>query len=141
MNWRKFGLIPRMTHAEYRANLDGLNIFFGAVLGFVLAGTENLDQASFAVLLAGTAGIVISILYVTSSRRRATYLVLGAALIATMPRWLEGGVFGIPVLPANLQPTLMVWLLLTCLVEFLPRERSSAVAEAHSPPGVETSTG
>jgi hypothetical protein len=29
------GGIGRMSHGEYNANLNGLGIFFGAVLGFV----------------------------------------------------------------------------------------------------------
>ena len=31
----------RMTAAEYQAHLTGINIFFGAVLGFVINGIEG----------------------------------------------------------------------------------------------------
>ena len=116
----------RMTEREYRANIDGLNIFFGAVLGFVLAGSETLDDFGFGVLLAGTAGIVVSILYITSSEHRLGYSVLTLALIASMGTWLEQLVPGSQSIPAKLQPCLLVWALMTMSVEFLPREKAEA---------------
>jgi hypothetical protein len=116
----------RMTEREYRANIDGLNIFFGAVLGFVLAGSETLDNIWFAILLATTAGIVISILYITASEQRAAYSVLALALIASMGAWLEDFLPGANSIPAKLQPCLMVWALMTISVEFLPREKAEA---------------
>jgi hypothetical protein len=115
----------RMTHGEYRANLTGLNIFFGAVLGFVLAGTEALDPLPFALLLTMAAGAVISILYITSSERRVMYSIMTLFVIAFMDRWADPL---LPMgfdLPAKLQPTLAVWALLTMFVEFMPRERNS----------------
>ena len=68
---RKIAAGVRMTPREYRANIDGLNIFFGAVLGFVLAGSEALTSIWFGFLLGATAGIVISILYIPASNKRA----------------------------------------------------------------------
>lgn len=115
----------RMTHGEYRANIAGLNIFFGAVLGFVLAGTEALDALPFAWLLAMTAGAVISILYINSSERRVVYALLALFLIFTMDRWAEPVLPDGFELPSKLQPTLAVWALLTMFVEFLPREKDS----------------
>jgi len=112
----------RMTEREYRANIDGLNIFFGAVLGFVLAGSETLDNIWFGMLLAVTAGIVISILYITASAQRITYSILALGLIASMGAWLEDFLPGAQSVPAKLQPCLLVWALMTIAVEFLPRE-------------------
>lgn len=65
----------KMTEREYRANLSGLNIFFGAVLGFVLAGTERMSPLGFALLLTLTASVVVTILYITASKHRLTYIV------------------------------------------------------------------
>lgn len=39
---KKLG-IKRLTTGEYQANLSGLNMFFGAVLGIALTGTEILN--------------------------------------------------------------------------------------------------
>jgi uncharacterized cupin superfamily protein len=38
----KIPALWRMTPGEYRANVDGLNLFFGAVLGVVMATTDRL---------------------------------------------------------------------------------------------------
>ena len=111
----------RMTHREYRANLDGLNIFFGAVLGFVLAGAEALGTVAFSVLLLMTASMVVTILYISSSDKRLTYAVFAIIAVAVLPRVFDGFFPGLQVLPRNLQPTLAVWVGMTILVEFLPR--------------------
>jgi hypothetical protein len=116
----------RMTEREYRANIDGLNIFFGAVLGFVLAGSESLDNFWFGVLLAGTAGIVVSILYITASEHRIAYSGMALALTASMGSWLEDLLPGTNSIPPKLQPCLLVWALLTMSVEFLPRDEAEA---------------
>lgn len=115
-----------MTHNEYRANITGLNIFFGAVLGVVMAGAEALTTRGFAILLLLTAGIVISILYISASRRRIVYAVLAGILVAVLPTIFAilslGG-----ALPAKLQPTLAVWALMMAVIEFVPREPAPEV--------------
>ena len=112
-----------MTEAEYRANHNGLNIFFGAVLGFVLAGMEKADPVTFAWMLFMTSGTIISILYVSASKHRLVYLLLSSVLIYELPRWMKFIGHG-DNFPQLLQPTLAVWLAITALVEFLPRERN-----------------
>jgi hypothetical protein len=123
---KPFAQMIRMTEREYRANIDGLNIFFGAVLGFVLAGSEALGDFWFGVLLVVTAGIVVSILYITASKQRLVYSALALGIILTLGEWLEPFLPGAASIPAKLQPTLAVWALLTILVEFLPREEREA---------------
>ena len=122
MNVKRLLRVPRMTHAEYRANLDGLNIFFGAVLGFVMAGTEVLRPTQFAAMLFITAGAVIGILYISSSRHRLAYCALAGVVSYLMPEMLKD-IFVHSQVPRHLQPTLLVWTAMTTLVEFLPRER------------------
>ena len=126
LNWRRLG---RMSHAEYRANLNGLNIFFGAVLGVVMAGTETLAPHDFAVTLFFAATLVISILHVSSSRHRIAYAATCALLIAFLPRIIERLTDGASA-PSHLQPTLAVWLAITIIVELLPREREGAEESA-----------
>lgn len=122
----------RMTQGEYRANLNGLGIFFGAVLGFVMAGTDTLGPRDFATTLFLSATVVITILYVSSSPRRIVYAVLSAILIAALPRILAQLLSDGAQIPRNLQPTLAVWLGITLLVEFLPREKPApSDAERH----------
>lgn len=121
MGWLR--RVFRMTEREYRANIEGLNIFFGAVLGFVLAGSENLAMLPFAGLLLIVAGTVISILYISSSDKRVTYALLTVMLVAVLPR-VMGNLLGHGTpMPPKVQPTLAVWAAMTILIEFLPRDR------------------
>lgn len=112
-----------VSESEYRANLAGLNTFFGAVLGFVLAGIDRLDTMAFAIVLLLVSGIVVTILYISASRWRLVHAATALAFILLLPRVvapiLDPGV----ALPDKLQPTLGVWALMTILVEFYPRLR------------------
>jgi hypothetical protein len=118
--WVKIG---RISEREYRANLHGLNIFFGAVLGFVMAGTETLDTFRFAYVLMMLSGVIISILYISASKHRLAYAALTAAFVAFLPAVIEPTLGEGAVLPPKLQPTLAVWTLMTMFVEFYPREK------------------
>jgi hypothetical protein len=103
----------RVTEDEYRANLTGMNTFFGAVLGFVLADIPTEKLFDFAHMLVLTAAIVISILYISASPKRWFYAAMTLLLIWGMPRLLEqeGEEIG------RLQVTLAVWTILSTLVE------------------------
>jgi hypothetical protein len=105
----------RVTEEEYRANLTGMNTFFGAVLGFVLSGVETPNLRDFAQLLFMVAGLVISILYVSASAQRWLYAVMTLLLIGALPHILDDvrGELG------RLQVTLAVWLGMTVLLEAL----------------------
>ena len=121
----KLGVLARktrMTAAEYQAHLTGINIFFGAVLGFVINGIDRLDAIRFGVVLTLISGVVISILYISASKRRLLYSFYTLLLVAALP-WIIDGVIQTPFdLPPKLQPTLFVWTLITIFAEFLPRE-------------------
>lgn len=105
------------TESEYRANLAGLNTFFGAVLGFVISGVEQLDTFAFTQILVITSAAVISILYMSASHNRLLYAVMTVAIIFMLPRVMPDDVS----IPAKLQPTLFVWAVLTLIIEFMPR--------------------
>ncbi|HEY0061776.1 MAG TPA: hypothetical protein VGC21_06625, partial [Telluria sp.] len=60
----------KLSDGEYQANLNGINMFFGAVLGVVLAGIEKLSSLQFFLVLLLLAGNVTSILFISSSRHR-----------------------------------------------------------------------
>lgn len=120
------------TEREAAANHAGMNTFFGAVLGFVMAGTENLDSVEFAYLLFIVAGTVISILYVSASQQRALYAALTVVLILLLPRLVEPLLDEGEQLPPKLQATLLVWTLMTILVEFLPRRADDEAGSTQS---------
>ena len=113
----------RMTAAEYQAHLTGINIFFGAVLGFVINGIDRLDAVGFGVVLTFISGVVISILYISASKHRLLYSFYTLILVAALPWIIDRVVQGPFELPPKLQPTLFVWTLITIFAEFLPRER------------------
>jgi hypothetical protein len=112
-------LVP--TESEIRANHAGMNTFFGAVLGFVMAGTERLDAIEFAYVLFLVSGVVISVLYVSASPYKFAYALLTLVFIAILPRVVDPMLDAGEHLPDKLQPTLLVWTLLSVLVEFYPR--------------------
>lgn len=117
---------PWMTAGEYRANLQGLNVFFGAVLGVVMAGTERLAPFDYGVMLLLMASLVITILYISSSPKRLLYSALILVAIALMPEMVTQLIDDRISSLAYLQVTLLVWALLAILIEFAPRERDDA---------------
>lgn len=117
-----------MTPGEYQANLAGVNLFFGAVLGVVLAGTDRLGTRDFSITLVSTAGLVVMLLHVTSSRFRLLNAVVAAVLIALLPRFLAVVLQEPAAVPRHLQPTLLIWWAFIGLAEFGPRERSTTDA-------------
>jgi len=118
---RKLGF-GRMSTGEYQANLNGLNMFFGAVLGIVLAGSEKLSTWQFGLMLVMLSGAVISILYITSSKHRIGYSIYALALSFLIPHIMNLLLRAEGLVPDKVRPTLVVWTLMTILVEFWSRE-------------------
>lgn len=121
--WYRMPPTFRVTEREYRANIEGINIVFGAVLGFVLARADGLPIYDFMSLLFLSALVVILILYLGSSEYRLFYGVSAAGSIAALPMITTSGL-KIQTVP-YLQPTLAVWAFMVLLVELLPREPES----------------
>ena len=123
-SWYK---IPRgwtVTEREYRANIEGINIVFGAVLGFVLVGAEGLPVWDFCALLMLSAAVVVMILYLGSSDYKLYYAVMTAVAIGALP-FVSEDLFSLARVP-KLQPTLAIWALMVLFVECMPRESSDA---------------
>ena len=116
--------LGRMSAVEYQANLSGLNMFFGAVLGLVLTGTEKLSNLQFGLVLFFLAGIVITILFISSARNRILYAALALAYAASFPEMIDFLLKGNDLVPGKIRPTLLVWTLMTIMVEFWAREKS-----------------
>ncbi len=121
-NWYKIPKSTRMTQREYRANIEGINIVFGAVLGFVLVGAEGLPVFDFVLMLVMSASIVVLILYLGSSEYKLFYAVLTAATIIALP-FIAEDLFSLTRVP-KLQPTLAIWALMVAGVELIPRTQS-----------------
>jgi hypothetical protein len=117
-------LIP--TESEIAAHHAGMNVFFGAVLGFVMAGTERLDSLEFAYVLLVVSAVVISILYVSASRQKIAYSLFTVLLIFMLPRVSNLALDQGEALPDKLQPTLLVWTFLSIFIEFMPRRSDNS---------------
>ena len=118
-NWYKMPPSFRITEREYRANIEGMNIVFGAVLGFVLVGAENVEVRDFIGLLVLSSAIVIMILYLGSSEYKLFNAAVTALSIAFLP-YIAVDLFDITEVP-KLQPTLAIWALMVLFVEMIPR--------------------
>lgn len=114
-NWYKFPSTFRITAREYQANINGMNIVFGAVLGFVLAGAEGLPPTDFMFVLMTSAMAVIMILYLGSSEYVLFYGALTAAFIFSLP-FILAEQFKINPIP-YLQPTLIAWAVMVAVLE------------------------
>lgn len=112
---KKLSFAWRVTDEEYRANLNGMNTFFGAVLGFVLADVTVPRMIDFAQLLMFTAAIVIGILYVSASPRRWLYAAFNLLMIWLLPTVLPRDTGDI----GRLQVTLAVWTGMTIFLELI----------------------
>lgn len=121
-NWYKIPTTFRITEREYRANIEGMNIVFGAVLGFVLVGAENVEVGDFIALLALSSAIVVMILYLGSSEYKLFNAVTTALSIAFLP-YIAVDLFDITEVP-KLQPTLAIWAIMVLGVEMIPREQA-----------------
>ena len=120
-NWYKIPPSFRITEREYNANIQGMNIVFGAVLGFVLVGAEQLPVGDFVALLALSSAIVVMILYLGSSEYKLFNALTAGVSIACLP-YVAEDLFSIDEVP-KLQPTLAVWAAMVLLVELMPRDK------------------
>ena len=120
--WYKIPLSLKITEREYRAHISGINIVFGAVLGFVLAGAEGLPPPDFAGLLFISAFIVVMILYLGSTEYKLFYASTTAASIVFLPSLLKLMGLARAEVP-QLQPTLGVWAIMVVMAE-LTREKT-----------------
>jgi len=121
-NWYKIPPTYAVTEQEYRANVDGMNIVFGAVLGFVLVGAEGLPVKEFAITLILSVAIVVMILYLGSSEYKLSHGVIAAISIFFLPD-IAGGVLRLAHVP-KLQPTLAIWPSMVVAVELVPKTKT-----------------
>lgn len=120
-NWYKFPMSSRISDGDYRAGLNALNIVFGAVLGFVLVGGENLPIFDFTALLVISALIVMMIQSIALSDFTLFSVIVTAIAIYFLPQLAEEW-FSLTRVP-KLQPTLAVWAVMATILELSPREK------------------
>jgi len=120
-NWYKLPTESTMTDGDYHAGFNALNIVFGAVLGFVLVGGQDLPVLDFIALLSISALIVMLIQAIALSEYKLFNIAVTAAAIYYLPDIAEDW-FNIAKVP-KLQPTLAVWAAMALILELSPREK------------------
>lgn len=125
-----------MTQAEYAANKSGLNIFFGAIIGVIMADVDSLNAFQYSTMLMSTAGLVVTLLYIGASRRPVLYALLAGAILAAVFFMANrsDSYLGVPAqwIFDRYLPVFGVWLTVLILVELAPRERATGKSGANS---------
>ena len=133
------------TQRERRGGIDGVNLFFGALLGANLGTLEQLPLYDYVKLIVLLAGTVVGLRMVSTSERRLYALLtlglyvalVGVTLFSPLVRPI-----GLPE-PAltRLGVTLAVWIGAVLLLEFWPVKKPAvrpaepqATEEAAAPP-------
>ena len=125
--WYHIPTSTRMSRGEYNANVRGLNILFGAVLGFVLADASAMPMENFAVILALSASYTVGLLYMQESDYKLFYIVLMGLSLLGLPNLLY--LLDAPPDLDRLPVTFAVWAAMILFIEIVPRERDADTKE------------
>ena len=127
--WYKLPTSSTMSDGDYRAGLNALNIVFGAVLGFVLVGGQDLPLRDFTALLVISAFLVMMIQSIALSEYTLFTIVATGLGIYFLPT-IAQDFFAIAKVP-KLQPTLAVWAGMAAALELSPREKRAQDTAEH----------
>ena len=122
-----------MSHKEYEANLAGLNIVFGAMVGVVMGGIRDMGALDYSIFLILVASFVITLLYISASQQRLLYASIAGILL--LLAWTNTAAaeahFSIDpnLMEQRLLPVATVWFLFTIFVEFIPRGKPEPDSE------------
>jgi hypothetical protein len=126
--------IFKQTHGDRAGGIDGLNLFFGALLGANLGTLEGLSLEDYVKLIVLLAGTVMTLRMVSVSERRrmvlatlALYAVLLAAVF-TVPDLQPEGLASDDL--HKLVATIAIWVSAVLMIEYWP---------VNEPPQAETS--
>jgi NhaP-type Na+/H+ or K+/H+ antiporter len=118
------------TEGGKAGTIDGLNLFFGALLGANLGTVNGLALYPYVLLIILLAGMVMALRMISTSPRKG--MMVGTILVYVA---ILGGVALVPKLqPRGLDPgdlhrliaTLIVWVVFVLAAEFGPVEKTDA---------------
>jgi hypothetical protein len=131
--WRTLLGIDAQTRSEKRASTNGINLFFGALIGANLGSLEHLALRDYTILISIICVIVLYIQLAPVARHRWLYLGLLLMTVASLyvllltPHGLK--FFEDRPRPApHLFVTIFVWLLSVAYVELRPVAKSETPA-------------
>ena len=123
--------LVRATPGDKAGSIDGLNLFFGALLGANLGTTQSLSLSEYARLVLLLASLVMALRMISTSERR-WYVLFAFCLCAIA----LGGLLFVPMLKPRGLPddafhklvaTLVIWLTCVLAVEFSPAQKDPLV--------------
>ena len=107
--------------------LDGLNLFFGALLGANLGTLHELRLVTYIQLIVVLVGTVMALRMVsTSENRTREFLLLGCYLMALIALVVVPGLQPTGMSNGDLNrlvATLIIWVVMVLLLEVLPRRK------------------
>jgi drug/metabolite transporter (DMT)-like permease len=113
----------RNTPGGKAGSIDGLNLFFGALLGANLGTMQSLPLYQYVQIILVLAGAVMVLRMISTSEQRGRVL----ALLAFYVVLVSGMVFipalkpkGLPDADLQLIATLAIWITCVLMVEFSP---------------------
>jgi glucose dehydrogenase len=119
--WKK---AIEQTRREQRSALDGVNLFFGALLGANLGSLNNLGLGEYAALVMLLAGAVITLrVFTTSERRGYAFMLLGLYIVVVSQflLWPPRGLDGLSLADRQrIAVTMAIWLGTTLMTYYAP---------------------
>lgn len=123
----------RATPGDKAGSIDGLNLFFGALLGANLGTMQALPLARYFQLILLLAGSVMVLRMISTSERRWYALGVAAFCILVFASMLFVPMLKVKGLPDadlyKLALTLAVWFACVLLVEFSPAQKEPSSDE------------
>jgi hypothetical protein len=111
------------TRAEKQGMVDGVGLFFGALLGTNLGSLEHLSMREYALLIGLLAGAVMSLrIFSTTERRWHGYLLLGLYTVVVQQILFSSKLGADIAMPdrQRLAITLGIWMISVVLAELTP---------------------
>ena len=131
--WRTLLGIDPQTRTEKRAAVNGLNLFFGALIGANLGALEQLAIRDYAMLISIICLIVLYIQLAPVARQRWTYVGFLLLTVALLYAILLTP-FGLRLFEDRPRPaphlfvTICIWLFSVAYIELRPLAKSEAPA-------------
>jgi hypothetical protein len=133
MRWPKFVSLRGSTlrsEAEKKSTVDGINLFFGALLGANLGSVHGMPNLHYLIMILMLASIVIALRVLSSSDRRSHTLTSIIGCLAGLGAFLFLSAEGLdPEARAKLLLTTAVWVACVIGTELWPIRSA-----AHEPP-------
>ena len=127
--WRTLLGIDPQTRAEKRASINGLNLFFGALIGANLGSLENLALRDYTLIVTMVCVTVLYIQLAPVARQRWLYVAILVVYVGVLYLLLLAPA-GLQVFKDRARPqphlfvTICLWLLSVAYVELRPMAKT-----------------